>query len=164
MPRLVISNTSPLLYLHRLHLLDLLYKLYQQITVPQAVIEELRVGASMGEDVPDVVCYSWMQVRTVRVPELIGLLTDLGAGEAEVLALALEERGSLVILDDDLARRVGKTQNLQITGTAGILVKAKAKGYVPAVAPLLESLLSLGFWLSNDVKRTILRQAQEDCP
>jgi predicted nucleic acid-binding protein len=37
MPEITIVNTSPLFYLHRLGLLELLKKLYGHITVPEAV-------------------------------------------------------------------------------------------------------------------------------
>lgn len=52
--RLVISNTSPILYLHQVGHLDLLWKLYGQVQIPQAVEEELRAGAQRGVAVPDV--------------------------------------------------------------------------------------------------------------
>jgi predicted nucleic acid-binding protein len=54
MPNLVISNTSPLFYLHRLGQLELLHKLYGRILVPEAVAEELKAGGDQGEDVPDI--------------------------------------------------------------------------------------------------------------
>lgn len=161
MPDLVISNTSPLFYLHRLRHLDLLRKLYRRITVPEAVVNELKVGRDQGEDAPDVAAHDWIEVRSVRIPGLIRLITDLGPGEAEVLALALEEVGSLVILDDRLAREIAKLQNIRITGTAGVLLKAKQEGHITAVAPLLDKLTQLGFRLGDAVKASILRIAQE---
>jgi predicted nucleic acid-binding protein len=161
MPDLVISNTSPLFYLHRLRHLDLLQKLYQRIVVPEAVVNELKGGRDQGEDAPDVTDYDWIEVQSVRVPQLVRLITDLGAGEAEVLALALEEPGSLVILDDRLAREVAKLQNIHITGTAGVLLKAKQEGHISAVAPLLDKLTHLSFHLSEAVKTSILHLAQE---
>ncbi|MBI3797688.1 MAG: DUF3368 domain-containing protein [Deltaproteobacteria bacterium] len=161
MPELAISNTSPLFYLHRLRHLDLLQKLYGRITVPAAIVNELKAGRDQGEDAPEVADYSWIEVRPVRVPQLIGLITDLGPGEAEVLALALEEAGSLVILDDRLAREVAKLQNVRITGTAGVLLKAKQEGHISAVAPLLDQLTQLGFRLGDAVKASILRLAQD---
>jgi uncharacterized protein len=53
MPDLVISNTSPLFYLHRLRHLNLLQKLYQRIIVPEPVVDELNAGRDLGEDVPN---------------------------------------------------------------------------------------------------------------
>jgi len=96
MPELVICNTSPLFYLHRLRHLEILQQLYHQLVVPEAVRDELHVGRAQGEDAPELEAYTWITMRTVRVPEVIQLITDLGPGEAQVLALALEEPGSLV--------------------------------------------------------------------
>lgn len=161
MPDLVLSNTSPLFYLYRLRRLELLQELYQRIVVPEAVVNELEAGRAQGEDTPAVIDYRWIEVQSVRVPRLVRLITDLGAGEAEVLALALDAPHSLVILDDRLAREIGKLQNLRITGTAGVLLKAKHEGHISAVAPLLDQLTRLGFRLGEAVKTSILRLAQE---
>jgi len=54
MPRIIVSNTSPIFYLHRAGYLELLRQLYGEIIVPHAVIEELREGRRQGEDVPDI--------------------------------------------------------------------------------------------------------------
>ena len=68
MPELAISNTSPLFYLYRLRRLDLLQKLYGRITIPAAVVNELKAGRDQGEDAPEVANYDWIEVRPVRVP------------------------------------------------------------------------------------------------
>lgn len=161
MPEYVISNTSPLFYLHRLRQLDLLQKLYTRLLVPEAVVDELQAGRDQGEDVPEVTNYDWIEVRAVRMPAVVTLITDLGAGEAQVLALALEVPGSLVLLDDRVARAVANMRHIRMTGTAGVLLKAKQEGHIPAVAPLLERLLQLDFRLSNAVQASILKLAQE---
>ena len=161
MPEYVISNTSPLFYLHRLGQLDLLQKLYTRLLVPEAVVDELQAGRDQGEDVPEVTGYDWIEVRAVRMPAVVTLISDLGAGEAQVLALALEVPGSLVLLDDRLARAVARMRNIRLTGTAGVLLKAKQEGHMSAVAPLLDRLLQLDFRLSDAVKASILKLAQE---
>ena len=99
--------------------------------------------------------------RTVRVPEVIHLITDLGPGEAQVLTLALEEPGSLVILDDGFARAVAQARRIRLTGTAGVLLKAKQEGHIVAVAPLLDTLIRLGFRLSGATRAAIVALAQE---
>ncbi len=108
MPEVVISNTSPIFYLHRLRLLALLQKLYQEIIVPKAVVAELEAGRRQGEDVPEIDGYEWIETRAIRSPQILGLSTDFGPGETEVLALALEESDSLVIIDEKLARRIAR--------------------------------------------------------
>jgi uncharacterized protein len=161
MPEYVISNTSPLFYLHRLGQLDLLQKLYSRLLVPEAVVDELQAGRDQGEDVPEVTSYDWIEVRAVRMPDVVTLISDLGAGEAQVLALALEVPGSLVLLDDRLARAVARMRNIRLMGPAGVLLKAKQEGHTSAVAPLLDRLLQLDFRLSDAVKACILKLAQE---
>jgi predicted nucleic acid-binding protein len=99
--------------------------------------------------------------RAVQVPAVIGLITDLGAGEAEVLALALEHPGSTVILDDRFARGVARARNMRLTGTAAALIKAKHTGLISAVAPLLDELKKLNFRLSDSARAAILELAGE---
>lgn len=161
MPELVISNASPLFYLHRLRHLALLKEIYEGVVVPDAVARELAAGKDGGHEVPDISSHAWIRVRTVQVPAVIGLMTDLGAGEAEVLALAVEHPGSTVILDDRFAREVAKARNMRLTGTAGVLVKAKRTGLISAVAPLLDELKDLNFRLNDSTRAAILKLAGE---
>jgi len=161
MPELVITNTSPLFYLHRLGQLELLHKLYGRILVPEAVVEELKAGGDQGEDVPDIADYDWVEVCSVRVPEVVSLIMDLGPGEAQVLAMALENPGSLAIIDDRLARELARARDIRITGTVGVLLKAKQAGYIKSVKSLLDILVQLDFRLSEAVVDTILRLAKE---
>lgn len=161
MPEVVISNTSPIFYLHRLRLLDLLQKLYQKIIVPKAVVAELEAGRRQGEDVPEIDSYEWIETQTIRSPQILGLSTDFGSGETEVLALALEESDSLVIIDERLARQIARLRGLRVTGTAGVLLKAKQEGYISAVKPLLDRLQEIHFHLSDNVRTLILSKAEE---
>jgi predicted nucleic acid-binding protein len=161
MPDLVICNTSPLFYLHQVQHLTLLQQLYGRIVAPQAVVEELETGQEQGEDVPAIRTFDWIEVRPVLVPQLLGLNTDFGPGETQVLALALEKSGCLVIADDWLAREFARIRRLRITGTAGVLLKAKRQGYISAVKPLLSRLIDKGFRLSDKVRDDILTLAEE---
>ena len=139
----------------------MLQTLYQRLVVPEAVRDELHAGRVRGEDVMELAEYNWIEVRSIPVPEEIALLTDLGSGEAQVLALATEAPGSLVILDDGLARAVAKARNIRCTGTAGVLLRAKQEGHIAAVAPLLDRLMQLGFWLRESTRDAIVALAQE---
>ena len=161
MPEVVISNTSPIFYLHRLRRLDLLQKLYQEIIVPKAVVAELEAGRRQGEDVPEIDDYEWIKIRAIRSPQILGLSTDFGRGETEVLALALEESDSLVIIDEKLARRIARLRGLRVTGTAGVLLKAKQEGHILAVKPFLYRLQEIHFHLSDNVLTLILSIAEE---
>jgi predicted nucleic acid-binding protein len=158
--REVVSNTSPLLYLHQIGRIDLLPALYSQVLVPASVVEELAVGRAAGHDVPSVAALPWARVVSSPTLALLALATDLGRGEAEAIAIA-HERNALLILDDGLARRHAKLVGVTLTGTLGVLVKAKATGHISTVAPLISRLTELGFRVSEQTRDAILKLANE---
>ena len=159
--REVISNTSPLQYLYQLDLLDVLPTLYGQVLVPAGVSREIAVGRSLGVALPDIESFTWLRIREVGAPALLSLVPDLGVGEREVLALALERPRSLVILDDALARRFAEKLGMALTGTLGLLLKAKQIGRIDRVQPYLASLESLNFRLDDRTRLHILKLAGE---
>ena len=161
MPEMTIVNTSPIFYLHRLGLLEILNKLYGDITIPEAVRDELEKGSTQGEDVPELENYPWIQIMNVGMPEYLNLIVDLGLGESEVLAIATNHPSALVILDDKLARRIAEMQEFRLTGTAGVLLRAKEKGLIPVLKPIIDKLLNLNFRLKPGLVKAILELAGE---
>jgi len=161
MPDVVIVNTSPLFYLHRLGCLNILEKLYGEIVIPGAVVDELKEGKRVGEDVPEIADYKWINVKDVTIPAFIKIISDLGHGEAEVLALACEEKEPLVIIDDEIARKIAKLQGIKLTGTAGVLLKAKTNNYISEIKPVLEKLREVGCYLSDRVIAEVLKISGE---
>lgn len=103
-----ICDTSPFQYLYQLDLLEILPRLIGTLIVPPAVIDELSVGRALGLDLPAPEMLPWVDVRTPSGKSILPLETDLGKGEASVLALALENPGMPVVLDDALARRMAR--------------------------------------------------------
>ena len=89
------------------------------------------------------------------------LLADLDRGKAEVITLAQELNADLVVIDERLARRHAARIGLTLTGTMGVLLRAKNRGCVTAIKPLLEQLRQGGIWLSEDVVTETLKLARE---
>lgn len=160
MPELV-CDTSSLQYLHQIRHLFLLEKLASSIWIPPAVADELAVGRQRGYDVPDVSAFAWMQMRTPVGEAALPMAYDLGRGEAEVLALCLEDRTRIAVLDDALARRIAVGLGVKIRGTLGVLLDAKRMGLIPRVGPLLDELVSLRFWITAETRSSVLRIAGE---
>ena len=157
----VICDTSALQYLYQLDMLWVLEALAKHIVIPPAVVEELAVGRSQGIHLPDPIGLEWVTVRAPAGAAVLPLVTDLGPGETEALALALESSDALVILDDGLARQVASMLSIRIRGTLGLLLDAKAAGLVSAVEPLLNQLQELGFRLDSSTREAILELAGE---
>ena len=157
----VICNTSPLQHLHQADLLHLLPALFGSVKVPSVVIAELAEGQRRGVRLPELVELPWATVRSVQDRKLLPLVTSLGDGEKEVLALGLETSGSLLLLDDRDARRHAIAAGLEITGTLGILLLAKERGLLDSVQPALDRLQLLQFRLSAATRRAVLDLANE---
>ncbi len=83
---MVVCNTSPIFYLHRLEQLELLKLLFGTIAIPQAVVHELDEGRARGYEAPDISLFPWLEVHQVEVAAELWRL-GLGAGETEAIAL-----------------------------------------------------------------------------
>ncbi len=157
----IICDTSPLQYLHQLDLLDLLPSLAEKIVVPSAVLSEIEVEIENGVDLPDLMTLDWIEIRQPKSAAALPLIVDLGIGETEVLALALESPGAIVILDDLLARKTAKRLGIKIIGTLGILLEAKKKNLLPEITTVLDNLEKLRFRLSDETRKAVLKLANE---
>jgi predicted nucleic acid-binding protein len=158
--RKVISNTTPVLSLLKIDKLNLLKELYGQISIPQAVFDEIETGKDK-EFYTDLREITWINIEKIRAEDTKLYLFDLDAGEAEVLILAQEQNADLVILDEIMGRRYAKQLGLTLTGTLGILLKAKEQGLIEAIAPLLYILTQKGSWINPKLITNILEKAGE---
>lgn len=156
-----ISNTSPLLYLHRISALEWLPRLFAALWVPDAVVSELGEGQRRGYDVPVPSNYAWIHVVNPHCVPSEWLTRDLGPGELAAMALALENPDRVVLLDDRLARQVMQAAGIETWGTLRVLLEAKEQGLTDRVAPWLDRLRDTGMWMSDEVQRRILFLAGE---
>lgn len=146
-----VSNSSCLIGLEAAGHLDILQQLYATIDVPEAVAQEC------GSALP-----GWAQVHSVQNQSLVqSLKLDLGAGEAEAIALSVESSAERLILDDKKARRVARQLNQPVTGTMAVLLRAKDRGIVASVRDVIDALVAANFRVSNALLREVLRQAGE---
>lgn len=156
-----ISNTSPVLYLHRLGALNWLASLFGEVWVPDAVIRELDEGRRRGHDVPMPAATPGFAVVNPRSMPSEWLSLDLGNGELAALALALEHPGRVVLLDDALARRTAAAAGLHTMGTLGVLLEVKKRDLIPAIEPYVDCLADAGMWLSPEIRKRVLVIAGE---
>ena len=160
-PALVVANATPLITLALIDHLDLLRRLYGRVVIPPAVQAEVSAGGPGGIGVRELREANWVDVVPLQDPSRADLIADLDRGEAEVIALAQERAADLVIVDERLARRHARRLGMRLTGTLGILVRAKQLGMVEAVAPLIDRLRQGGIHLGADLCREVLRLADE---
>ena len=99
--RKVVSNTTPLIALADIGQLDLLYKLYDEIMIPEAVFDEVE-----SEPARTIISNAeWIKKIKVHHPDRKNLFSSrLHAGEVEAIILAEEESADLLIMDDNAAK------------------------------------------------------------
>jgi predicted nucleic acid-binding protein len=151
MPKTIISDTSCFIILTNIGELELLYKIYGQITTTPDI------AAEYGDPLPE-----WVEIATVRdkyKQQLLELQID--KGESSAIALAMETPNSTIILDDIKARKVAQQLGLTYTGTIGVIIKAKLQGIIPTIKPILSKIKQTDFRLSDDVELQALREANE---
>lgn len=129
--------------------------------MPQAVLEELKEGVRRGYDVPEPGHYRWLRVMNPTSIPSEWLAFDFGPGELAAMALALEHRSKTVLLDDLAARRTAQAAGLEVWGTLKVLLEAKAAGLIARVEPSVNRLATSGMWMSDDIRRRILKLAEE---
>lgn len=156
-----ISNTSPLLYLHRIGAISWLPRLFTGVWAPTGVAAELELGKARGYDVPVPQALDWLQIVAPRATPSEWLALGLGPGELAAMALALENPTRVILLDDMLARRTAQAAGLTVWGTLKVLLEAKRQGIAAGVAPYLSRLSDSGMWLSDDIRQRVLVLADE---
>lgn len=158
MTGVVVSDTSPLQYLHQSGSLNLLPKLFGQVIVPPAVIGELAEGIARGHDLPNLVGLPWVVVQSPQIA--LALPNKLGRGEQEAISVAAECHLP-ILLDDWDARSCANGLGLRVVGTFGVLIKAKRQGLISQVMPLVDRIAGMGFRLDETTRQQVCFLAGE---
>lgn len=136
---IVISDSSALISLLGVEKLDILGKLFETVMIPEAVYNEVFNKKVSNLDLKKT---KFLQIEKVTDRKMVKLLKmQLGYGESEVIALALEKGIDRVIIDDKQARKVADKLGLKVIGTLGILILAKEKQVIKEVRPLVLSMM-----------------------
>lgn len=147
----IISDTSCLIVLRNIGELTLLQKAYSSIITTKEVADEF------GDEFPD-----WILIKSPKDQQKQQLLSfQVDKGEASAIALAMELPTEAIILDDYKARQLAVKLGLPVTGTLGVLIKAKNQGIITSVKPILEKLKQTNFRISNQLIAEVLEMAGE---
>jgi len=151
---IVVADTGPIIALATLDRIDLLGVFGADILITPRVRRELLSKPESETDEIEQALGSLIRVREVP---LLGATTkdavdrlDPGERDAVSLATALDEE-TLLVMDDQAGRRVARQLDCSVTGVIGVLLRAKELGRIEAVTPLLKSMQSRGYWLSDEI-------------
>jgi len=157
----IVINTGPLIALVAgLGDLDIL-KMYRSVYVPFEVAQELLVDDAGRFAATQFVESRWLKKESQPVIISSYLMNALDKGEAAVIQLALDRQIHTVCIDEIAGRRHARLNGLSVTGSIGILLRAKREGCVDSVREAISQMERRGIWLGSNVKAFALRESGE---
>lgn len=149
--KIIISDASTIIGLTNINHLNLLEQLYGEVVITTIVLNET------GIQLP-----KWIKVDdNYSISTFKSLIPRLDIGEASSIALALEKKNSLLIIDERKGRNAAKDLGLKITGITGIIIRSKNEGLISSGKEKLDELISIGFRLSTKIYNLALEKMGE---
>jgi len=160
-----VSDTSPILGLSAIGLLELLQEQFGAVFIPQAVLAELKIEAGFrGADaIQHALKTGWLEARIVQNKALSKALSlELDPGESEAIALAMDLGVEIIVMDERIGREHARAMGLKTVGVLGILLNAKKLGRIDSLKSAMQALHEeIGFFISDELYEMILEQAGE---
>ena len=158
----IISNATPLIAFAKIGQLPLMQKIVGNLIIPEAVAEEISVYKSTASGGIILADESWIQIEPLQSnAQMQLLLPTLDRGEAAVIALALERNASLVLIDELTGRKVAESLHLRVSGSVGLLIKAKQTGQIETIEPFLSAMKQAGIYFSQRFIDAVLKYVGE---
>jgi predicted nucleic acid-binding protein len=143
--------------------MEILKTIFRELHVPMAVHSEIEACFS-GD-------YQWqrcldedfiIRAKVQTSPKIKELMIDLHMGEAEALCLCIENNAQLCLLDDRDARIIARLNNIPVSGTLGVLMKAKKMGIIESVKELMDRLRTdHHYWIDDAMYNKVLSLSNE---
>ena len=131
--------------------LNLLKAVYSRIIITPEIAKEF------NQQIPD-----WIEIIEAKDKKLQLLLEDsLDLGESTALTLAFEIDNTTVILDDLKARKIANKLGIKVTGTIGVIVKAKLQGSISSAKNILDKISNTDFRINAKIIEQAIKEAGE---
>lgn len=151
MPDIILPDTSCLIFLDKIGEIDVLQKLYSRTVVTQEIAEEYISPLK-----------EWIEIETAREKHYQKVIEQtVDSGEASIMVLAIELENCVVSIDDLRARNVAKKLGLKLTGTLGIIYKAKKIGHIKSMRETIEKLKLVNFRISEKIEQKVIQLSGE---
>jgi uncharacterized protein len=158
-----VSNTSPISNLAIIGRLDLLKLRYGTVLIPPAVAGELSALSHPAAKarIAEALAAGWLVVQAPsHLPPTPRVVLD--AGESEAIALALEVRADVLLMDEKRGRQAARNLGLTVAGALGELLYARRSGLLPELRIEIDRLRTEArFFVDPEIERFILAQAGE---
>lgn len=161
---IVVSDTTPLISLLKIHRLDLLKQLFDTVQIPEAVFKELTTNQRFNAEAQEIRDCDYIKTVSVDKESVQKLIkeTGLDLGETEAIVLSESIKADLTLIDERSARNVAKQRGIIITGTVGILARGLSQGIISAeeIRDCAKILHSEGRYISDSLLDSLLELAR----
>jgi hypothetical protein len=167
---MVVSDSSPIIYLAKLGRLDLLRILYKQVYISEAVQKELTVVDTSEEREAEIIAIKqaidkgWIKVKKVKLKnKLIHSAPELSVADKETIELSRKMNAELTIIDDEAARRVARNIGIRSRGTIYVLLESYTKKKVTKaeLKRMINTLVTAGFRLSPELYSQLMERLEQ---
>lgn len=159
-----VADTGPLIALARVERLLLLHQLFGSGLIPPAVHQECRTesGRPGANRIGEALSAGWLRIAPVLDDgRSADLLRIVDGGEAEAMALCLQQATRFLLIDDEKGRKAARRLEIPVVGVAGVLLVAKSRGLLATVSPVLDDLTGFGYRLSQRLLDAVRQSADE---
>lgn len=163
----VMVNSSPVIGLSMINKMELLWKLFDEVMVPEGVFNEIAASAGKNDygksELETAVKENKLRIYTVKDKVLVSkLIGKLHQGEVEVIVGGREESVDFVVIDEITARNLAEAFSLTPIGTVGILRLAKRERLIYNIKYYLDELKKKKFRIADKIYFEILKKEGED--
>jgi len=160
----MIVNASPLILFGKINKLDLLIKIFNKVFIAEEVYVEV-VVRGMEKKFPDALLVKdLIDEKKIKIKKLnnkfekeANKLTEtyssLDLGEAQTIALVLQEKEKSVLIDESIARKIAKLNGIVPYGSLRVLLLAYKRKIIKKEEALsvLRGLIEAGLRIGADV-------------
>ena len=157
---MIFSNTTPFISLCAINRINILPALFGRVHVVDAVVRECAAGGAIL--VPALDALDWITI----VPSTTGIdpepmLMQLDEGEKWTLHAARAAHAERLLIDEHIGRIVAERMGIRVTGTLGVLLKAKQQKLIPSFLEAARSMRDHGIYFHASLVERLARSINE---
>jgi predicted nucleic acid-binding protein len=156
---IVFSNTTPIIALSSIQRLHLLPELFGAIHLVAEVMDECAVGGPIA--VPPLQELDWIKPVRSTLIQRASVLLELDKGEKHTLDMASKYKADWVIIDEKIGRNMAEYLGLRVTGTLGVLLKAKQQGLIASFTDSVKAMQAQGIYYQASLIAKLAQTAGE---
>ncbi len=151
-----VSNTGPILHLAEINLVKA-FDIFSHILIPHEVEHELRKNKIVFPSQIKVIA---LDSEFKDKAKIFVNQYDLDLGEAEAIALTLQEKADYFLTDDLDAREIAKNYHIEVHGSIGIILRASREKVINkeiAIEKIKELKTKSSLFITQDLINEVIK-------